>query len=174
MTGLWRERFRAIERRLKVLVIAAPERLVRPAAALPTPDWNARPHRILYLRYDHIGDMVLATGILHAIKCAQPAITVDVLASTRNAVVLTGNPDVGHVYHIDKARPWSFVYALAQVRRVHYDAVLDPMVTGPSLTATLIMWASGARHRIGVAERGNDFALTLSVPPVPGARPSGT
>ena len=27
----------------------------------------------------------------------------------------------------------------------------------------LLMWASGARHRIGVAERGNDFALTLPV-----------
>lgn len=113
--------------------------------------------------------MVLVTGILHAIKLAQPTVTIDVLASVRNAPVLQGNPDIGTVYRIDKARPWTFLVALARVRPIRYDAVLDSMVTGPSLTSMLIMWASGARHRIGVAGRGNDFALTLPVPRVVGA-----
>ncbi len=160
---------RAIGRRVKILAIAGLARLVRPATIQPVPDWGARPHRILYLRYDHIGDMVLATGIVHAIKRAQPTVTIDMLASVRNAAVLDGNPDVGTVYRIDKKRPSSYLPALARVRRVRYDAVLDAMVTGPSLTSTLILWASGARHRIGVAHRGNDFALTLPVPPVQGA-----
>ncbi len=169
MSYRWHDPFRALERRLKVLAIAALGRLIRPAATRPAPDWSARPHRILYLRYDHIGDMVLVTGIFHAIKLAQPTVTIDVLASARNAAVLSGNPDIGTVYRVNKSRPWSFLPALARVRRVHYDAVLDPMVTGASLTSMLIMWASGARHRIGVADRGNDFALTLPVPKVPGA-----
>lgn len=164
-----REALRGLERRLKLLVIAALRRLMHPPAASPCPQWSSRPHRVLYLRYDHIGDMVLVTGILHAIKRAQPTVTIDVLASVRNAPVLRENPDIGTVYRIDKARPWSFLVVLARVRPVRYDAVLDSMVTGPSLTSMLIMWASGARHRIGVAGRGNDFALTLPVPRVLGA-----
>ena len=43
---------------------------------------------MLYLRYDRIGDMVLATGIIKAIVSAQPTVTVDVLASLANAAVL--------------------------------------------------------------------------------------
>jgi ADP-heptose:LPS heptosyltransferase len=162
-------RFHGLERRLKLLVIAALGRLLRAPSPARIPDWRASPQRVLYLRYDHIGDMVLVTGILHAIKQAQPTVTIDVLASARNAPVLHGNADVGTVYCIDKARPWSFVSALARVRRVRYDAVLDAMVTGASLTSMLIMWASGARDRIGVAGRGNDYALTLPVPSVAGA-----
>ncbi len=169
MSYHWHDPFRELERRLKVLAIAALGRLTRPPATRPAPHWSERPHRILYLRYDHIGDMVLVTGIFRAIKLAQPTVTIDVLASARNAAVLSGNPDVGTVYRVNKARPWSFLPALARVRRVRYDAVLDPMVTGASLTSMLIMWASGALHRIGVADRGNDFALTLPVPKVPGA-----
>ena len=169
MSYRWHDPFRELERRLKVLAIAALGRLMRPPETRPAPRWSGRPHRILYLRYDHIGDMVLVTGIFHAIKLAQPTVTIDVLASVRNAAVLSGNPDVGTVYRVNKARPWSFLSALIRVRRVRYDAVLDPMVTGASLTSMLIMWASGAVHRIGVADRGNDFALTLSVPKVPRA-----
>ncbi len=169
MRNRWQDRFRPLERRLKLLVIAALKRLIRTPPTQAVPQWHVRPHRILYLRYDHIGDMVLVTGILHAIKRAQPTVTIDVLASARNASVLDGNPDVGRVYRVQKARPWTFLAALVHARRQQYDAVLDAMVTGPSLTSVLIMWASGARHRIGVGGRGNDFALTLSVPRVAGA-----
>lgn len=169
MKSRWKERFRPLERRLKLLVIQVLRQLIRTSPTQMVPEWSLRPHRILYLRYDHIGDMVLVTGILHAIKQAQPTVTIDVLASARNASVLDGNPDVGTVYRVTKARPWTFLATLARVRRQKYDAVLDAMVTGPSLTSALIMWASGARHRIGVAGRGNDFALTLSVPRVAGA-----
>jgi ADP-heptose:LPS heptosyltransferase len=169
VTARLRDALRGIERRLKLLLIGALRQLLRPPAATRCPQWSSRPHRVLYLRYDHIGDMVLVTGILHAMKKAQPTVTIDVLASVRNAPVLQGNRDIGTVYRIDKARPWTFLPALARVRALRYDAVLDSMVTGPSLTSMLIMWASGARHRIGVAGRENDFALTMTVPRVLGA-----
>lgn len=154
---------------MKRRTIGLLRRLIRPPPVAPVPDWTQRPHRILFLRYDHIGDMILVTGILHAIKQAQPTLTIDVLASRRNASVLDGNPDVQIVYRVTKNRPWTFLVALARIRRMHYDAVLDSMVTGPSLTSALIMWASGARNRIGVAHRGNDFALTVPVPRIAGA-----
>jgi ADP-heptose:LPS heptosyltransferase len=159
----WRASFRAVERRLKTLLIAALGSLMRPRGSRELPNWSAGPHRVLYLRYDRIGDMVLATGIIKAIVSAQPTVKVDVLASVGNAAVLHGNPYVEAIVTIDKKRPWSYLTALLRIRRARYDAVVDAKVFVPSLTSILLMWASSARHRIGIAERGNDSALTMLV-----------
>jgi ADP-heptose:LPS heptosyltransferase len=165
----WRASLRAIDRRLKTLLIAAVGRVMRPRGPREAPNWSAGPHRVLYLRYDRIGDMVLATGIIKAIVSAQPTVRVDVLASVGNAAVLRGNPYVEAIVTIDKKRPWSYLTAVLGIRRARYDAVVDAKVLTPSLTSMLLMWASGARHRIGVAERRNDSALTMLVNPVQGA-----
>lgn len=158
------QRFKGMERGLKtaaIRVLAAV--LPAPAPRVP-PGWDAREHRVLYLRYDRIGDMILATGIIEAIVRAHPSVTVDVLASPANAAVLEGNPHVGRVLLFDKQRPWTYARTLRQIRGARYDAVLDAMVLSPSLTTAILMLLSGARHRVGVAGRGTEFALTLPVP----------
>jgi ADP-heptose:LPS heptosyltransferase len=158
-----RDPLRAIERRLKTLLMAALGSLMGRRGSRKPPNWSAGPHRVLYLRYDRIGDMVLATGIIKAIVSAQPTVTVDVLASVGNAAVLRGNPYVEAIVTVDKKRPWSFLTALLRIRRARYDAVIDAKVFAPSLTSILLMWASSARHRIGIADRGHDAALTIRV-----------
>lgn len=140
------------------------------AAAPPeTPDWAARPYRVLYLRHDKIGDMILSTSLIDAIARSHPTITLDVLASPANAPVLEGNPHVSSVIVWDKIRPWGYARLLRQLRRARYDAVVDCMVLAPSTTTLLLMLASGARHRIGVGGRINDYALTVRVAPAPSA-----
>jgi ADP-heptose:LPS heptosyltransferase len=164
-----------IERGMKAQAIRLLGKLMAPpdvggdSAPPRPPDWAARPHRVLYLRYDRIGDMVLATGIIRAIARAQPTVTIDVLASPANARVLAGNPHIGRVLTFDRKRRSSYLAALLAMRRGHYDAVIDAMVMAPSLTTMLLMWASGARHRIGVGDRGNAYALTQPVPRLEGA-----
>lgn len=129
------------------------------------PDWRARAYRVLFLRHDRIGDMILSTGILRAIAQAHPTIRLDVLASKTNAPVLINEPYLGEVIVFDKRKTSQFPATFRDLRRRRYDAVIDCMVTAPSTTTLLLMLASGARYRIGVAERGNDFAYTLPVPP---------
>jgi ADP-heptose:LPS heptosyltransferase len=143
---------------------------MHPRSPGPIPDWRDGGRRILYLRYDRIGDMVLATGIIRAIATARPGVAIDVLASPGNAKVLEGNPFVARVLTFDRKRTWGAGGLVRTLRDTRYDAVIDAMVMAPSLTTMLLMWASGARHRIGVAERGNEFAFTLTVPAVRGAR----
>jgi ADP-heptose:LPS heptosyltransferase len=109
--------------------------------------------------------MILSTGILRAIAESHPSIQLDVLASRTNAPVLAREPYVHEVIAFDKHAPASFPRVWRELRRRRYDAVIDCMVTAPSLTTLLLMLASGARYRIGVAGRGNDFAYTLPVPP---------
>jgi ADP-heptose:LPS heptosyltransferase len=161
--------FRSIERwvkdRLNQLLVAS-MRQRRPPSS---PNWSARRHRILVLRYDRLGDMVLSTGILKAIALAQPTVTIDVLASPRNAAVLDHNPYVGQVFAITPRRPWSSLGVLARARRAHYDAVLDVMVMAPSLTTMLLIAIVGARHRIGLGDRGNGSLFTLPVARLPEA-----
>lgn len=139
-------------------------------AAGPRPDWGARPHRVLFLRQDRIGDMIVSTGLLRAISAAHPTISLDVLASPSNAPIIRSEPYVNTVHVMDKPQPWMYAMLIRQLRRVRYDAVIDgmvspPWVTEPSRSAVLLMVASGARYRIGVAGRGLDDVLSIPVPP---------
>ena len=141
------------------------------AALLPAgergvrPDWREREYRVLFLRHDRIGDMILTTGILRAIAETQPTVRLDVLASPANAQVILHEPYLNGVVRFDRHAPRTWPAAFRALRARRYDAVIDCMVTAPSFTTLLLMLASGARHRIGVAKRGNDFAYTLPVPP---------
>jgi len=131
----------------------------------PRPDWSAAPRRVLFLRHDRAGDMILTTGIMRAIASSHPTITLDVLASPANAAILAAAEYVRDVIVFDKKRLSTYARTIIRLRRARYDAVIDCMVTSPSLTTLLLIFASGARHRVGIAGRGNDAAFTITVPP---------
>jgi ADP-heptose:LPS heptosyltransferase len=158
-------RLNGLERFGKRLTTRAIAKLMGESARGERPDWHARPYKVLFLRHDRIGDMILSTGILRAIAETFPTIQLDVLASRANAPVLRNETYVRDVITFDRHAPLTYPSVFAELRRRRYDAVIDCMVTAPSLTTLLLMLASGARYRIGVAERGNDFAYTLPVPP---------
>ncbi len=115
--------------------------------------------------------MVLSTGVLRAIAGSHRTVTLDVLASPANASIIADTDYVGDVIVFDKHSLASYLPTALRLRRARYDAVVDCMVTAPSVTTLLLVLASGARHRIGIAGRGNDAAFTLTVPP--DARPDG-
>jgi ADP-heptose:LPS heptosyltransferase len=145
--------------------IRALTRIMRRSRGARAPTWGSREHRVLFLRHDRIGDMILSTGLLRAIAKSHDTITLDVLASPANAPVLRGDPHVDTTIVFDRTKPTRYLSMLRRLRCMKYDAVIDCMPTAPSLTTLLLMWASGATHRIGVANRGNDDALTLPVAP---------
>ncbi len=168
-----RIRDKSVERAVKRGLIRAMRVLVRSMRSRtglpPPPDWDSGAPRVLYLRYDHVGDMILATGIIRGIAAAHPRLMVDVLASRSNASVLAGNPYIGRVVLFEKKRPWTWLRTLRAIRGARYDAVIDTKVRSPSFTDAAIMLLSGARHRIGVAGRATDVVLTLPVAPTRGA-----
>jgi ADP-heptose:LPS heptosyltransferase len=129
------------------------------------PDWRERPYRILALRYDRIGEMILSTGVLRAIAEAVPTIQLDVLASPLNAPVLRNEEYIREVVLFDPRATFRIPGALVALRRLRYDAVLDCMDAPPSTLTTLLLLATGARYRFGIATRPDAFAYTLAVPP---------
>jgi ADP-heptose:LPS heptosyltransferase len=136
-----------------------------PPAPSENPDWEEGSHRVLYLRYDKIGDMILSTSLIEAIARSHPTIRLDVLASPANAPVLENNPYIDNVLIWDKIRPAGYSELRRKMQKMKYDAVIDSMVLAPSTTTLLLMLASKARHRIGIGGRINDYALTLRIPP---------
>jgi ADP-heptose:LPS heptosyltransferase len=170
----FRIRFRGVEAGLRTLLVSWAKRLNR---RRPVGDAVAgagdAPKRVLYLRYDRIGDMILATGLLRALAQADPPIVVDVLASPENATVLEGNPNVRSIILFERRRPLRIVRAFQRVRRERYDAVLDCQVFSPSTTTLLMMLLSGARRRVGVANRGIDDASSREPKASGGRRTAG-
>ena len=156
---------KSIERGWRKLWISLIAGLLRLTGSKSPPDWRSRPHRVLFLRHDRIGDMIVSTGVLRAIARSHPTIVLDVLASPGNAPVLAHADYVHETVVFDKKRIGNYLGTMIRLRRTQYDAVIDCMVTAPSLTTLLLMLASGARHRVGIAGRGVDSVLTVPVPP---------
>jgi ADP-heptose:LPS heptosyltransferase len=129
------------------------------------PDWRERPYRALFLRPDRIGDMIYSTGILRAIAERCPTIEMHVLASPLNAPVLRQEPFVRDVVLFDRRRWLTYPSVFAELRRRSYDVVVDGQLAAPSLSTLLLMRATRAAYRIGVARRGEDAGYTLRVPP---------
>jgi ADP-heptose:LPS heptosyltransferase len=80
-------------------------------------------YSVLVMRYDRIGDMVVTTPLLKAIKKLYPAIILDVLASPANSVVLESNDDITSV----KIYPRSLVgkFCTLFALRGRYELVID-------------------------------------------------
>lgn len=146
---------------IRVLVRA----MRQPSSPQATPAWGTRPYRVLFLRHDRAGDMILSTGVMRAIAESHPGITLDVLASPANATILDASDFVHDVIVFDKKRLANYWPTVRALRRRRYDVVIDCMVTAPSLTTLLLIWASGAVYRAGIGGRGNDAAFNITVPP---------
>lgn len=132
------------------------------------PDWSARPHKLLFLRHDRVGDMIVSTGVMRAIAESHPGLQLDVLASPGNAPVLDGAAYVRNVIVFNKRDTQRYLATAQRLRAERYDAVIDCMVTAPSVTTLLLMLAANAPYRIGIAGRGNDDAINVAVPPAGG------
>ena len=61
-------RLKRLEQWWRRLWIRALVRMMRRPSAGERPDWAARPHRVLFLRHDRAGDMILSTGVMRAIE----------------------------------------------------------------------------------------------------------
>ena len=119
--------------------------------------------RLLVIRWDRIGDMVLSTPVFKALKHKYPDAVLDVLASPTNAPVLRGHPAVDHVITWEGAPRslWSLksLGAVRKLRRAGYDLAIDMVMDWPLSSALLS--ALLAPYRIGFTWAGRDTFFTL-------------
>src|SRR6185436_5481134 len=119
----------------------------------PIPSFSGRPpdfervRRILLVRLRSIGDTVLMTPCISALKRWRPALEVDVLLEPFCTPVLEAHPEVSRVVEVGRTlRERTRVGAA--LRRRGYDMAVN--LNGGS-TAAMLAVASGARTRVGFA-----------------------
>lgn len=109
--------------------------------------WNwQKVERVLVVRLRSIGDTVLSTPSLFALKRFLPQASVDILLEDWIAPVLEGFPHVDNVITFTRGSVASRARVAHRLRASRYDVVYN-LHGGP--TATLLTRATGAKHRVG-------------------------
>ncbi|GBC61634.1 hypothetical protein DENIS_2596 [Desulfonema ishimotonii] len=117
------------------------------------PDMSVPPEnlrRILIIKMRYIGDTVLVTPLIRALKAGLPRARIDVLVNRDTAPVLDGHWQVGRIWQFDypraKKNPVRVLPLMKQIRDQRYDLVIDLTNNDRSALFTRI---SGAALRIG-------------------------
>lgn len=131
----------------------------------PLPNWRERPYRVLVVRDDGIGDLIVSIEVLRAIAEASPTITLDLVASPQNAPLARTLPFVNEVMVHKRQfllRSWPL---WRRLRRKRYDAVVDARVAvrNVNVQTTCLLLSTRAPIRIGLSGRGNDRVYTHKI-----------
>jgi predicted lipopolysaccharide heptosyltransferase III len=124
-------------------------------------DWS-RVRGVLVVRLRSIGDTVLATPSLHALRRFLPHARIDVLLEDWVAPLLEGSGDVDRVLTVRRKSQSSRLRVARQLRSEGYDVAYN--LHGGS-TAALLVRASGATHRVGYADYAYASLHNHAAPP---------
>lgn len=120
--------------------------------------------KVLFIRVDRIGDLVLSTPALRALKQAFPRSELVVLASPSNQSLLLHNPYVDRVVVYDeKKRLGDKIGIIRQLRAYGFDLAIDPYPDYELRTA-VIAFLSRARKRVGYASYGREVFFNVVTP----------
>jgi ADP-heptose:LPS heptosyltransferase len=118
--------------------------------------------KILVIQLRRIGDIIVTTPVIDAVKAAYPDAAVDFLAEPLGEPVLRGYPGLNELILLRKD---NFLKTLLDLRRRRYDMALDFMNNPRSAQATL---ATGAPVRAGFETPGWGLVYNRRIP-----RPAG-
>jgi predicted lipopolysaccharide heptosyltransferase III len=108
-------------------------------------DWS-RVRRVLVVRLRSIGDTVLTTPTLFALRRFLPTTQIDILLEDWVAPVLEGSDLVDRVIAIARDSTSARARVARELRASRYDVVYN---LHGGTTATLLTRATGAKHRVG-------------------------
>jgi predicted lipopolysaccharide heptosyltransferase III len=117
------------------------------AQPLAPPRWDwSEVRRVLLVRLRSIGDTVLATPSLFALKRFLPNVTLDILVEDWVAPLLNNHPHVDNVIILERNGLMARARVARELRAANYDVVYN---LHGGTTATFLTRATGARHRVG-------------------------
>jgi lipopolysaccharide heptosyltransferase II len=120
-----------------------------------------RPESILVVRPGAMGDVLLTTPVLRALKIAFPASLLAALVTRPGKEILSQNPDLDEIMVLDKSSWRPQVEIVGAVRRKKFELVLD-FLCNPR--TALITFLSGAPFRVGYGVGLRRFAYNVVKP----------
>jgi predicted lipopolysaccharide heptosyltransferase III len=134
--------------RMRAVAMHSPGHGAQAEALGPAPwDWS-QVERILLVRLRSIGDTVLTTPSLFALRRFLPAARIDILLEDWVAPVLEGFEHIDNVITLERGSTAARLQVAREIRGSRYDVVYN---LHGGTTATLLTRATGARHRVGFA-----------------------
>lgn len=116
--------------------------------------------RILVVRTDRLGDMVLCLPLIQEIARQLPGAEIDIMCREYTVPLVARHPDVSGHIAIDYDSPASFFGTVSRIYDNGYDAAI---VVHPMLDDTLAVALGGARYRVGNGYRGYSFLYNRPV-----------
>jgi lipopolysaccharide heptosyltransferase II len=119
------------------------------------------PQKILIVRTDRIGDVVLSLPMIAAVKALVPRSTVAFLLRSYTRDLVADQPGLDQVLLYDKGRiRKGFGEMLSELRTHRFDAVV---VTYPTLRLALLVFLARIRWRVGTGFRWYSFLFNKRV-----------
>ncbi|HEX8746087.1 MAG TPA: glycosyltransferase family 9 protein [Pyrinomonadaceae bacterium] len=118
--------------------------------------------KVLVVRLRSIGDTVLATPALHALRRFLPGAEIDILLEDWVAPVLYGFTEVSRVITVERASVAARARVAKELRGARYDVAFN---LHGGTTATILTRASGARHRVGYGSYRYSRLYNHAAPP---------
>lgn len=124
------------------------------------------PERVLLLRVERIGDLLMVMDAIAAARAAWPAAQIDLAVGSWNAPLAALIPGIDHIDQIDvpwlaregTGLSWRGLLAQANVwRERRYDLVVN---FEPDIRTNLLAWRTGAPQRAGYWTGGGGALLT--------------
>ncbi len=137
----------------------------------PLTPLNVHPQRILVIRLDLIGDLVLSMTTVRALKHTYPDAAIDLLALPTSAKVVTGDPDLNEIITYDpnvwrrpktltQLKNWSNAFnVLRYLHKRDYDIAISVFGKWAAILATF----SGAKRRVGFGRESYPGLMTDNV-----------
>lgn len=109
------------------------------------------PARILLIQLRQLGDILLTTPAITALRRAYPDAQIDFLAHSMGRLILRDNPSINELLTYHEQDSWGQQYNLIRtLRRKRYDLLFDFMFNPRS---AFLSWISRAEHRVSFESR---------------------
>jgi ADP-heptose:LPS heptosyltransferase len=128
-----------LEHLLKNSIAALLRAVLEQKPKVPQPPYK----RILFLRFDALGDMILSFPVYRATRTVLPESEIDVLCSRKNFILLEGS-NLADRLLISEKNPLNLIKLIWKIRKRKYNLIIN-LVTRPSFTFGLVARLGGPK-----------------------------
>jgi len=127
----------------------------------PKPSLSS-PRKILLIRLRRIGDIIMTTPAVAALKQALPHASLTYIVEEPYRCLVEGNPDIDNIFLIPPRQgALSFLSLIRRIRREKFDTIID-FHGGPR--ASRIAWLTRATLKVGYELKHKGFIYDIRVP----------
>jgi ADP-heptose:LPS heptosyltransferase len=128
------------------------------------PELPRKPERVLVIRTDRMGDVILSLPVLTALKESFPGVHVAMLLRPYTAGLVEGYPDVDEILLFEEPKNWKSLWRIRQwarwLQRHHFDTVL---CLHPKPLLALMCYLAQIPHRVGTGYRAYSFLFNQKI-----------